>query len=413
MAKKLIKIKDLIPGMYVDEINCSLKDRDRIGETKHFLVISKNEIDRFIALGIQELYINPEKGLDYCSEEEERKKANIAIAELARLKNAQNAQEPKPLEDELYDARMLAKKARGVLENAIKSYQAGEKIMTDTAIPLLDEIFRSVSENKDAIVTICRKKQKGGYTLEHSVSHCALMMAFGQTLGMDKEALLDLGLGGLFHDIGKIKIPDAILNKPGKLTPQELGAVKKHPLWGGELIKASGAFPEKALAVVMEHHERLDGTGYPYQLKEHEISLFGQMASIVDVFDASTSIRPYGAATDPCLAIKGLFEGAGKLFHKELVQQFIKTIGLYPVGTLARLESNKLGIVIRQTKSLTQPMTRIIYDLKHNSYLPPQDVDLSQVRGKGDKVVGSESPAKWNIDPFRYIFPELANTRKV
>ena len=146
MAKKLIRIKDLIPGMYVDEINCSLKDRDRIGETKHFLVISKNEIDRFVALGIQELYINPEKGLDYCSDEEERKKANIAIAELARLKNAQNSQEPKPLEDELYDARMLAKKARGVLENAIKSYQAGEKIMTDTAMPLLDEISRKAQE---------------------------------------------------------------------------------------------------------------------------------------------------------------------------------------------------------------------------------------------------------------------------
>lgn len=412
MARKLIKIRDLIPGMYVDELNCSLKDRDRIGETKHFLVISKNEIDRLVALGIQELYIDPEKGLDYCSEEEERKKANIAIAELARLKNAQNTQEPRPLEDELYDARMLAKKARGVLENVIKSYQSGEKMTTDTAIPLLDEIYKSVNENKDAIVTVCRKKQKGGYTLEHSVSHCALMMAFGQTLGMDKGALLDLGLGGLFHDIGKIKIPDAILNKPGKLTPQELGAVKKHPLWGAELMKASGAFPEKALAVIMEHHERLDGTGYPYQLKEHEISLFGQMASIVDVFDASTSIRPYGVATDPCLAIKGLFEGAGKLFHKELVQQFIKTIGLYPVGTLARLESNKLGIVIRQTKSLTQPVTRIIYDLKHNSYMPPQDVDLSQVRGKGDKVVGSESPEKWKIDPFRFISPELANTRE-
>lgn len=411
MANKLIKIKDLIPGMYINEINCSLKDRDAIGETRNFLVLSKAEIDRIAAFGVRELYINPEKGLDHYDEDEERKKANLAIAELARLRNGQN-QEPKTLEDELYEARLLIRKARNELENAIKSIQAGEKINFGTVRPLLEEIFKSVNENKDAIVTVCRKKQKDGYSVEHSVSHCALMMAFGQSLEMDKESLLDLGLGGLFHDIGKVKIPAEVLNKPGKLTPQEMGAVKKHPLWGALLLKDSDpAFPERALSVVTEHHERLDGTGYPYQLKEHGISLFGQMASIVDVFDASTSIRPYGLATDPCLAIKGLFEGAGTLFHKELVQQFIKMIGIYPVGTLARLESNKLGIVIRQTKSLSKPVVRIVYNLKHNGFLPPQDVDLSRIVGKEDKVVASESPEKWKIDPFRYILPELVSVR--
>ena len=174
-------------------------------------------------------------------------------------------------------------------------------------------------------------------------------------------------------------------------------------------MKDSGAFPESAIAVAMEHHERFDGTGYPYQLKENEISLFGQMASIVDVYDASISIRPYGIAGDPCLVIKNLYKGAGKLFQKDMVQQFIKTIGIYPVGTLARLESDKLGIVIKQTKNLTQPIVRVVFDLKHNCYLPPNDVDLSKVSGKGDKVVEAESPEKWNIDPFRFIFPELAS----
>jgi HD-GYP domain-containing protein (c-di-GMP phosphodiesterase class II) len=412
MTRKLIKIKDLVPGMYIEEINCSPKERELIGETRSFLVLSRNEVERFADWGIRELYINPEKGLDHFDEDEERKKANNAIAELARLRNAQTPQEPKSLEDELYEARMLTKKARAELENAIKAIQSREEIKTGTTKALLEDIYKSVIENKDAIVTVCRKKLKDGYAIEHSVSHCALMMAFGQTLGMDKEALLDLGLGGLFHDIGKVKIPDAILNKPGKLTPQEMGAVKKHPLWGGELMKGADDFSDRALAVVLEHHERLDGTGYPYQLKEHEISLFGQMASIVDVFDASTSVRPYGTTTDPCLAIKELFEGAGTLFHKELVQQFIKTIGIYPVGTLARLESNKLGIVIRQTRSLSKPEVRIIYDLRHNRYLPPQDVDLTHLIGKEDKVVASESPEKWRIDPFRFIFPELVNARE-
>lgn len=408
MATKLIKIRDLLPGMYIDEVNCSLKDRDLIGETRNFLVIGRNEIERLASLGVKEVYINPEKGLDHFDEDEERKKANQAIAELARMRKGQE-QKAKPLADELYDARVLLTKARTELENAIAALRAGKKIEIVPFLPLLLEIHKSVSDNKDAIVTVCRKKKKGGYALEHSVSHCALMMAFAQTLEMDKTAVLELGLGGLFHDIGKIRVPDAILDKPGKLTADELTVIRKHPAWGGEFVKSANGFPERALAVVMEHHERLDGTGYPSQLKDHGISLFGQMASIVDVYDACISIRAYGAAADPCVVIRQLFEGAGKLFHKELVQQFIKTIGIYPVGTLARLESNKLAIVIRQTKSLTQPLVRVVYDLKNNCFMQPEDVDLSRPRAKMDKVVGHEAPEKWKIDPFRFISPELAS----
>jgi HD-GYP domain-containing protein (c-di-GMP phosphodiesterase class II) len=232
------------------------------------------------------------------------------------------------------------------------------------------------------------------------------MMAFGQTMGMDKDALLDVGLGGLFHDIGTIRIPDTILSKPGKLTLEELDIIKKHPSWGGEVMINSGTFPEKAISIAMEHHERYDGTGYPYRLKGNDISIVGQMASIADVYDASISIRPYGVAEDPCQVIKNLFQGAGKLFHMDMVQQFIKTVGIYPVGTLARLESDKLGIVIKQNKNLTQPVVRIVYDLKNNSYLPPRDIDLSHVGGRGDKVVAAESPEKWKIFPGRFMFAE-------
>ncbi|MBZ0093699.1 MAG: DUF3391 domain-containing protein, partial [Sulfuricellaceae bacterium] len=338
MTRKLIKIKHLTPGMYIDELNCSLKERERIGETRNFLVISQNEIDRLASLGVQELYIDPEKGMDHIDEDEERKKSNQAIAELARLRNTHHAPKPKSLADELYDARLVLTKTRAELEKAIANLRAGKKIELAPIRPVLEEIYKSVSENKDAIVTVCRKKKKGGYALEHSVTHCALMMAFGQTMEMGQSALLDLGLGGLFLDIGMIRVPAAILDKQGALTAEELDVIRKHPSWGASFVKSTDGFPEKALAVVLEHHERLDGTGYPKQLKEHEISLFGQMASIVDVYDACISIRNYGSAADPCLVIRQLFEGAGKLFHKELVQQFIKTIGIYPVGTLARLE---------------------------------------------------------------------------
>ena len=396
MAIKLIGIKELIPGMYVAEIKCGLKERMRIGDTKNFIIDTQNEIDLIAKQGIQHLSIDTEKGLDVPGEPEEgRNKAEF-----------ENYREPRSLEEELRDARIILSKASTTLENSIKEIRAGGKIKMEPVKQLLEEIYSSVNENKDALVTVCRKKKKGGYTLEHSVSHCALMMAFGRTMGMDKNALLDLGLGGLFHDIGTIQIPDDILQKPGKLTVEELDVIKKHPLWGGEIMIDSGAFPEKAISIAMEHHERYDGTGYPYQLAGNDISVVGQMAAIADVYDASISIRPYGVAEDPCQAIKNLYLGAGKQFHADMVQQFIKTIGIYPVGTLALLESDRLGIVIKQNKNLTQPVVRIVYDLKTNCYLPPKDVDLSHVSGAGDKVVGAEPPDKWKIYPGRFMFAE-------
>ncbi len=397
MAKKLITIDQLIPGMYIDEIKCGLRERMRIGDIKNFIIETQNEIDLIARQGIKDLYIDPEKGPDVYEESNED--------ELAQLEN-EAFREPRPLEEELNDARIILGKASKTLKNSINEIRSGGKVTMEPVKLLLEEIYNSVNENKDAIVTVCRKKKKDGYTLEHSVSHCALMMSFGQTMGMDKDALLDVGLGGLFHDVGTIRIPDSILKKPGKLTPEELDVIKKHPLWGGEIMIASGNFPEKAISIAMEHHERYDGTGYPYQLAGNDISVIGQMASIADVYDASISIRPYGTAEDPCQVIKNLFQGADKLFRMDMVQQFIKTIGIYPVGTLARLESDKLGIVIKQNKNLTQPVVRVVYDLKKNSYMPPKDIDLSRAGDRGDKVVEAESPEKWKIFPGRFMFAD-------
>lgn len=397
MARKLITIEQLIPGMYIDEIKCGLRERMRIGETRNFVIETQNEIDLIAKQGIKSLFIDDEKGSDVCEEPDE--------GELAELEN-QALYRQRSVEEELHDARLILSKASVALKNSIDEIRSGGKIQMEPVNLLLEEIYKSVNENKDALVTVCRKKKKDGYTLEHSVSHCALMMSFGQTMGMDKATLIDLGLGGLFHDIGTIRIPDAILKKPGKLTAEELDIVKKHPLWGGEIMIGSGNFSEKAISIAMEHHERFDGTGYPYKLVGNDISLIGQMASIADVYDASISIRPYGIAEDPCQAIKNLFQGAGKLFHMDMIQQFIKTIGIYPVGTLTRLESNRLGIVIKQNKNLTQPVVRVVYDLKNNSYMPPKDIDLSDAGDHGDKVVGAESPEKWKIYPGRFLFAD-------
>lgn len=401
MARKQINIEQLIPGMYIDEIVCGLRQRSRIGETKNFVITSKNEISLIAKEGIKTLFIDPEKGEDCRDEENE----DTDEAELTPLK-VDVHREQRPLEEELRDARIILGKVSTALNYAINDARAGKKIKTELFKPLLEEIFHSVKENKDAIVTVCRKKSKDGYALEHAVSHSALMIAFGLTMGMHKEALLDLALGSLFIDIGNVRIPNDILTKPGKLTLEELEIVKKHTLLGAEIMMDSGTFPEKAISIVMEHHERYDGTGYPYKLKGDEISLVGQMASIADVYDASISIRPYGTAGDPCQVIRDLFKVAGKQFNMDIIQKFIKTIGIYPVGTLARLESDKLGIVIKQTKNLTQPIVRIVYDLKTNCYLPPKDIDLSQVGGRGDKVVEAEAPDKWKIYPGRFMFTE-------
>jgi HD-GYP domain-containing protein (c-di-GMP phosphodiesterase class II) len=202
------------------------------------------------------------------------------------------------------------------------------------------------------------------------------------------------------HDLGKAMIPMEILNKPGKLSPAEFEIVKQHPREGHRLLLTGADVDPVVLDVCLHHHEKTDGSGYPDKLNDATISLFAKMGAVCDVYDAITSNRPYKQGWDPAESLRRMAEWAKGHFDIQVFQAFVKSLGIYPIGSLVQLSSGRLGVVVEQTgKSLTTPTVKVFFSTKSNMRIIPELVDLSRP-GVTEKIVGREDPAKWR-------FPDL------
>jgi HD-GYP domain-containing protein (c-di-GMP phosphodiesterase class II) len=182
--------------------------------------------------------------------------------------------------------------------------------------------------------------------------------------------------------------------------------MQMHVQHGRNILSDARDITQTSFDVVAQHHERYDGSGYPLKLKGEEMSVYGQMASIVDVYDAMTSDRVYRMGMDPTLAVRKMFEWSRAHFDPKLIQLFVRTIGIYPVGTLVMLESKRIAIVLNQDgRDLTRPVLRVVYDADKRCYLAPQDIDLSANlgHGGGDRIISHEPASKWGIDPQRFL----------
>jgi putative nucleotidyltransferase with HDIG domain len=221
---------------------------------------------------------------------------------------------------------------------------------------------------------------------------------------MSPEIIHEAGIGGMLHDIGKMRVPDHILNKPGKLTDPEFEIMKSHVALGLETLRQTEGISRTVVQVAGEHHERFEGSGYPERIQGKEISELGRMAAIVDVYDALTSNRVYHKGMEPPAALTKLFEWSDHHFDPELVQHFIQAIGIYPVGSLVRLASNRLAVVMEQgAQGLLFPKVRVIYDIQRGRKLAPLDIDLSLPESAGDTIIKNEEPEDWAINPYEYL----------
>ena len=270
----------------------------------------------------------------------------------------------------------------------------GNSIKIAEAAPLVEEISESVSRNPGAMLSLTRIKNKDDYTYLHSVAVCALMIALGKQMNY-KGDLQALGMAGLLHDVGKSAIPDDVLNKPGKLTDTEFDIIKSHPTRGWEILKSSYGADEIALDVCLHHHEKVDGTGYPEKLSDSEISLVAKMGAVCDVYDAITSDRCYKKGWEPADALKKMAEWKKGHFDDAVFNAFVKSIGIYPTGTLVKLQSGRLGVVTEQSnKSLLEPKIKIFFSSTSNSPIPVKTVDLS----KSQETISSiEEPENWGF----------------
>ncbi len=395
---KRIRSEQLTPGMFIHDLNCGWIDHPFVFNT--FLVKDEATIGKILAYGIREVYIDTAAGLDV-ADAPSREEVESEIHEKI-IKVAESAKPPPPtaLHEEIAVARQLHREAKQVVHGVMSDARLGRQIEVEKVEPVVARVTDSIFRNKDALTSLSRIKQKDDYTFQHSVSVCALLIAFAHAMELNRQMVMEAGIGGLLHDIGKMKVPDAVLNKPGALSAPEFAVMQSHAALGRDLLKQTAGIPESAILVASQHHERFDGSGYPDKLKDAAISAIGQMAAIVDVYDALTSNRVYHKGMEPTAALKKLFEWSKFHFNEELVQHFIRVIGIYPVGSLVSLESKHLAVVVRQgEKNLLHPQVRIIFDLK-KGFVTPRDLDLAD---GGDRVVNHELPDRWGINPFSYI----------
>jgi len=403
MIKK-VKIADLRPGMYLHDVNVPwLESGFLLGQ---FVLQREDQIEKLASANILEVLIDTEKGLDAIDAPTKEEAESALMEEIIGSLSAES--------DEYVAAqqRLRWAESKRVYKEAIKIVNAifndarlGRRTGFQHAFPVVANIAEGVMRDEGALVSLCRLKNRDTYTFQHSVSVSALLITLCSAIGgYSKDDLIQIGLGGLFHDIGKMMTPDHILYKPGRLTEAEHEIMRAHVNEGIDYLRSEHGLRELALYAVAEHHERYDGSGYPKGLSRDQISKVGQMASIIDVYDAITSDRVYHGAIEPTAAIRLIYEWAGRHFDGAFVRSFIRAIGIYPVGSLVRLQNGALAVVLRQNEeNLLQPLVRIVYNAVRDRRVHPKDIDLASPSCR-DYIVDYETPGNWGIDPINSMW---------
>ncbi len=391
---KTIPIKQLLPGMFVQSVT---KQSGNIKIKNQGWVKTQAGIDQLIKAGILEVEIDPDKTI---IEQPIQTQSVDTTSSLPQKRDPWHTSNS--VEQELGKAQKLYCEAKELQSKAFTEIKAGNTIDVAPFKELANGFIDSVFRNQDALACITRMREKDTYLLEHSINVSILISIFAKHLNFERNLIEELATGALLHDIGKIQIPDKVLNKPGKLTVQEFKVIQNHALFSKQIVEKSGL---KGIAVDIAgfHHERLDGTGYPFAKKASEISRYVRMASIVDVYDALTAERVYKAGMEPIKAFKILKDGCPNSFDGELLTKFIQCIGIHPVGTLVKLSSQKVGLVTKSNPaSPLKPQVKTFYHAKHARYTEIQDVDLAHKRTQ-DRLEGAVKPTDFNIDLPRFF----------
>ena len=404
---KLISLDRLQAGMYVHDLNCGWLQHGFV--RNRFLVASADDVRKIREIGVAEIYVDTRRGLDpdTLPVPEAEPAEPSAEAEAA----PESPSEPPPTEPPAVHtsakaasgferACALHREANQIVRDMLVDIRLGKQIEMEKIEPLVGRIVDSIFTDQDALLPLARLKQHDSYTFQHSVSVCALMTAFARTLEVSREVIREIAVGALLHDVGKARVPDEILNKPGKLTDAEFDRMKSHVVQSKIILQATPGISQIALDVAAQHHERFDGTGYPNKLRSEQISLYGRMGAIVDVYDAITSNRVYHKGMAPTEALRKLLEWSANHFEPRLVKAFIRSVGIYPTGALVRLESKRLAVVQAQhAEKPMQPTVKVIFHTAGH-YLRPEDIDL---RRSQDRIVSHEDFADWSIDALRWL----------
>lgn len=396
MTLKRLPIERLRPGMYVHELGGSWMDHS-FWRTR-FEIAGEEDLQKMREAGLREVVIDTEKGLDV-DEGAPAQPAAAAPPPVAPSRPAPTAPRVS-VREEITRAAAITRAGEKAVRSMFATARMGRAVKADSMQPLVNEIHDSVSRNPHALVGLARLKTKDDYTYMHSVAVCGLMTLLARKMNFPEDIVHRLAMGGLLHDIGKMTIPDAILNKPGKLTDEEFAIIRTHPKAGWQLLQENEVHDEIVLDVCLHHQEKLDGSGYPDKLAGDKLSRYARLAAVCDVYDAVTSVRPYNNGWNPGEALRRMFSWKGH-FDEAVLRAFISCLGIYPVGSLVRMQSQRIGVIVDQGEKPLEPMVKVFYSAKSNSYITPQLLDLSRTQ---DRIAGTEDPEKWHFKDLAAIW---------
>lgn len=386
--RKRIEVSELRIGMYVCELDCSWIDSPFLF---HRFVIRQRKQIEALRRACRHVTIDPRRGVDVVV-------SNVSLPETAPEPTIDVMDmSPSPsllppmvaadeavllsLEEELGRAGEAHDKAFQVVERLFEDARLGRSLNMDQTRETVKALAASVVREPHALLCLSQLKARGPYTAQHSLNVAIFTLVFARYQGLSPEVQHDLGLGALLHDIGKLRVPDEIINKPDKLSRNEFELAKRHPHYGKRMLEKCG-LGEVVLDVVYNHHERVDGSGYPRGLKGREISLYARMVGMIDVYDAVTSPRVYGDPVSSQEAMRMLYKWRMKDFGGRLVEQFIHCLGVYPAGSLVEMDSGEVALVVQVNEAdRTRPVVKLLLDGDKHPLREPPLIDLTRPFG--------------------------------
>lgn len=398
MIKEINK-RDLKIGMYIHKI--PIEWIHNPFWKSEFQLTSQKDLEIILCSKIEKIIIDCDKGLcvKNCCENEKDVDFEARIYEGVIISEAIE-------EDDYLNASAVIKNTHQAVHAMFNQVRMGKAIDVNQAKNLAKDINQSVLKNGRALISLARLKTADNYTYMHSVAVAGLMASLARQLLMSEVDIQKACFAGLMHDLGKAIIPLDILNKPGKLSDDEFELVKQHPRQGHDLLVSAGINDKAVLDVCLHHHEKMDGTGYPDSLNQNNLSLMARMGAICDIYDAITSNRPYKNGWDPSESIKLMSKWCGSHLDTRVFHAFVKAIGIYPIGSLVRINSDMLGVVVDQNdKTLLRPKVKVFFLIETKKNIDPLLIDLSDTSKKYE-ITQREDPADWSIGDWNKIWAE-------
>lgn len=394
---KLISVQQLQMGMYIHQFCGSWLDHSfwKAG----FVLNSHADLQRLHQSNVSSLWIDTAKGLDLPANPQPSAPATQPPLKSDAPLRVERA-------EEIQRALKICAHSKKAVMQMFQEVRMGQAIELVQVDELVHNISSSLLRHPDVLISLARLKTADDYTYMHSVAVCALMVAVARQLELPVAQVHQAGVAGLLHDIGKLTIPESILNKPEKLSADEFERIKLHPAAGGAILRQNPQLDALVLDVCLHHHEKIDGSGYPHHLAGEQISLFAQMGAVCDVYDAVTSTRPYNRGWDPAEALQRMSGWTGH-FDSRVLQALVKCVGIYPVGSLVRLHSGKLAVVLEQnSESLLLPKVKVFFSTRSKMPLPQRILDLSRLQGE-EHIVAREAPEAWDFKQLQQLWNEI------